>query len=87
MKQKPMTPYQRLLEAARKYARDVDFPKRARMWTYPKDKLNDRWTLGDLKERAAAAEQLGFDVRLKCTDEGLEVWYVQKRPERPGEFS
>lgn len=86
MKDKPITPYQRLLDAARKYAGNVDYPKRTLMWRYPKGRLGEGWTLTDLNERAQAAKQLGFDVVLKPTDEGLEVWYVQKRPDRPGEF-
>lgn len=86
MKTKPITPYQRLLTAARKFAGAVEYPKRALMWRYPKEKLTEAWKLADLNERAIAARQLGFDVVLKPTDEGLEVWYVEKRPVRPGEF-
>lgn len=86
MKEKPITPYQRLLAHAQKFARAVEFPKRRHMWTYPADKLDTGWALNKLHERAVAAEQLGFVIELKPTDKGLEVWYVAKRPERPVEF-
>lgn len=53
------------------------------MWVYPKDKLNLNWKLTDLYEQVAAAEQLGFDIVLIATNGGLEVWYEEKRPQRP----
>lgn len=86
MKEKPVTPYQRLLEAMRKFAGEVEYPKRQRMWVYAKNDLGKGWDLTKLNERALAAQQLGFDILLKPTDEGLEIWYVQKRPERPWEL-
>lgn len=53
------------------------------MWCYPKARLNDNWNLRDLWERVAAAEQLGYDVQLSATEEGLTVKYVKKIPQRP----
>lgn len=53
------------------------------MWMYPKDKLNEGWSLHDLYERTKAAEQLGYDVQLVATDQGLSVCYKKKIPNIP----
>lgn len=53
------------------------------MWTYTKGKLSDSWRLDDLYQRVAAAEQIGYEVVLRATDQGLEVKYVKKLPIRP----
>jgi hypothetical protein len=51
------------------------------MWFYPKGKLSEGgWKLDDLAERVQAADQLGYDVKLRMADDGLRVEYV-KRPE------
>ena len=80
------TPYQRLIESARKYASAVMYPTRKSMWIYPKARLGEGWKLSDLHERVAAAEQLGYEVRLRCTGEGLLVEYIEKRPDAPNEW-
>jgi hypothetical protein len=80
---KPINPYQRLQDEMRKYASAVEFPTRKLMWMYPKAKVGEAWHLAALAERVAAADQLGFRVELKNTDEGLQVWYVKRPPERP----
>jgi hypothetical protein len=81
-KEKPITPYQRLMTKARGFSAQVLYPEKKTMWHYPKAKLSIGWSLADLWERTAAAEQVGYDVRLKATDAGLVVEYV-KRPEVP----
>ena len=81
MKKKPITPYQRLMTDFMDFQRKVRFPSIVAMWNYPKAKLCENWNLSDLYERVAAAKQLGYDVQLYATDAGLEVKYVQKRPE------
>lgn len=81
MKTKPITPYQRLLEDFNTFMRKVRFPRIVAMWTYPKARLGEVWGLNDLYQRVEAAKQLGYDVQLYATAEGLEVKYVQKRPE------
>lgn len=75
------TPYQRLAEDFEEYRRKVKFPRTVGMWNYPKARLNENWTLGDLYERVKAADQLGYDVSLFAADEGLVVRYVAKRPQ------
>ena len=48
------------------------------MWTYPANRLGGAWELTDLKERVEAAKQLGYEVTIDSTPEGLEIWYVEK---------
>lgn len=74
------TPYQRLAEDFAAYKTKVVYPRRVGMWSYPKARLSEGWSLLDLYERAKAAEQLGYDVILLPKDDGLHVQYVQKRP-------
>jgi hypothetical protein len=74
------TPYQRLLEAVRKFHSGVFHPHTKQMWSYPKDKLKDSWSIADLYERVAAAGTLGYDVILQAKEDGLYVMY-RKRPD------
>lgn len=87
MKTKPVTPYQRLLEEAQQFASDVENPHTRLMWVYPKDKLSTGWNLADLAERVAAANQLGYDVKLVNHEGALQVFYVKKMPSRPWSFN
>jgi hypothetical protein len=64
MTDKRVTPYQRLLAAARSYVSRVEHPTRKALWTCPKDKLAESWRLDNLFERVAAADLLGYDTRL-----------------------
>lgn len=50
------------------------------MWTYPKDKLDSSWKLQDLYDKTQTADLLGWDVRIKATDQGLFVEYVKRIP-------
>lgn len=85
MKEKPITPYQRLLEEARKFVWDVTYRNKRVMFIYPKDKVDGRATyrLDDLAERVAAADQLGYDVQLVNNDDGLNVMYIKRIPPAP----
>lgn len=80
-KQKPITPYARLLTAFRKFFDEVRYPRTRLMWKYPKDRLAEGWNLEHLSQRVAAAEQLGFEVVMKNTNGDLEVLYRTKRPD------
>ena len=82
----PVTPYQRLLDAAQKYAYLVEYPQTWFMWAYKKADMGAAFKLSDLAERVAAAEQLGYDVKLVNKDGDLQVFYVKKMPSRPWEF-
>jgi hypothetical protein len=86
MNRKPVTPYQRLLDAAQTYAAHVEYPSTGLMWVYEKAVMGGAFKLSDLAERVAAAEQLGYDVKLVNRDGDLQVFYVKKMPSRPWEF-
>ena len=79
MKTKPINPYSTLLNRVQKFRSQVIAPVTKSMWQYPKNRLDEGWLLKDLWERTAAANQLGYDVKLVASDAGLEVKYV-KRP-------
>jgi len=77
---KRFNPYTALLDRAQKFRSQVINPVKRIMWNYPKNELNKTgWRLNDLYERVAAADQLGWDVKLVAAERGLEVHYV-KRP-------
>lgn len=78
---KRVTPYERLLDDVKEFARSVVFATKRTMFLYPKATLKESaWNLEDLYERTKAADQLGYDVRLVAGDDGLKVQYV-KRPD------
>ena len=56
------------------------------MWRYPKDNLGGNWSLRDLNERVIAAKQLGYEVFLTSTDDGLLVQYKKEIKEIPYEW-
>lgn len=80
---KRQNPYQRLRDQFRDWMNECLMRRRVSMWLYAKDKLHHNWTLTDLWERVAAAEQLGYDVQLSAKTDGLHVEYVKKLPGRP----
>lgn len=86
-KTKRISPYVRLMGAFREYVTAVELRHQRSMWVYPKEKLDDGWRLTGLNERVAAASQLGYDVILRSTDEGLQVLYIKQIPQRPYEVN
>ena len=86
MREKPITPYARLLADVGKFASSVKNPKKRLMWRYGKQDLGKNWTLTDLYERVKAADQLGYDVVLIAEDAGLVVQYA-KRPDIPWQWT
>lgn len=57
------------------------------MFWYPKEKLNNNWTLDDLYQRTMAAQTLGWDVVLFADEKGLHVRYATQLPTvRPSSF-
>lgn len=75
-------PYTDLKDRCAKWAITVVSPHTRGMWRYPREKLATGFRLDDLYERIRAADQLGYDVRLRAEDDGLHVEYV-KRPGMP----
>lgn len=89
MKAKPITPYQRLRDAARKVGSQILHPKKTFLFRYPKDEVKKAtgYRLDDLAERVQAAKQLGFEVHLSWDDEqGLVAHYVKKVDVEPIAF-
>jgi hypothetical protein len=84
---KRVSPYTTLKKEAEDWARKVAHPHRKVMWTYPKEKLKEGWNVSDLAERVAAADQLGYDVKLENRTEGLTVIYVKRPPDVPYLFA
>ena len=83
-KPKPITPYERLRREAAQWAFSVANPIRRRMFTFSKDKLGLGWSLFDVKERVAAADQLGWNVEIVVDANGDLVFrYVQRPPDAP----
>jgi hypothetical protein len=81
-----VNPYSRLLAEIKKWAFEARHRHTVTMWYYPKDKLETGWTLKDLYERTAAAEQVGYDVVLRAAPTGLTVHYVKQLPPTPYEW-
>lgn len=75
-----MNPYSRLLERVKDWCGRATYRREIAMWSYPKISLNSGWDLTDLCERTKAADQLGYDVILKATDGGLEIYYKERMP-------
>ena len=80
-----VNPYQRLLDKIVSFCDSLKYRHSKIMFIYPKDQLNINWSIPQLYERVATADQLGYDVKLKATTEGLEFWY-EKRVEIPIEW-
>ena len=80
-----INPYQRLLDKVVSFCDSLKNRHLRIMFIYPKEELNTNWGMLQLYERVVAADQLGYDVKLKATTEGLEVWY-EKRVEIPIEW-
>ena len=76
-------PYNRLKEEFRSWVFKATHRQTKTMWVYPKKDLSHGWRLDTLHERVSAADQLGYDVELKATQDGLVVQYVKKIPEKP----
>lgn len=76
-------PYQRLLEEIRDWCRLVTYRHEVTMFVYPKYKLNEGWSMKEVWDRTAAAEQLGYDVQIIADNDGLTIKYKKKLPKVP----
>ena len=79
---KRLNPYQRLLEEIQEFCNSLKWRHKVAMHYYPKDRLSETWSVNDLYERTAAAQQIGYEVILEAKDTGLHVFYrkVVKTP-------
>jgi len=80
-----INPYQRLLDKIVSFCDSLKYRHTKIMFTYLKNELNTHWSMPQLYEKVATADQLDYDVKLKATAEGLEIWY-EKRVEIPIEW-
>ena len=71
-------PYQMLLDKISDFCQNIKYRHQKLMFIYPIDKLANTWTMNQLYERVVAADQLGYDVVLKSTNNGLEVHYIKQ---------
>jgi len=82
-----MNPYTRLLEKCSVWSVKVRCPKTRRMFTFANvEHGSGRYSLNDVFQRTAAADQLGFDVRLRVSGKDLVAEYVERPPEPPREI-
>ena len=81
-----INPYQRLLDKIVSFCDSLKYRHSKIMFTYPKNELVDtHWSMTQLYERVATANQLDYDVEIKPTSDGLEMWY-KKRIDIPIEW-
>ena len=80
-----INPYQRLLDKIVSFCGSLKNRHSKIMFTYPKDQLNTNWSMPQLYTKVETADQLNYDVKLKATAEGLEIWY-EKRVDIPIEW-
>ncbi len=80
-----VNPYTTLKEDFREFIDKCLCRHRVSMFRYAKATVLDgcTWKLNDLAERVQAAQQLGYTVEVKWTDDGLVVEYVKKLPDAP----
>lgn len=77
MRSKPVTPYARLVGMIRAQWSAMMRQRRTPCMTFDaKDGVGYR--LDQLKQRVEAAQQLGHDVMVRSTAQGLEFSYVQR---------
>lgn len=79
---KQLNPYLRLLSEIRKFCHDLKFRETREMFNVP-TKDGKTYSLEDVKQRTAAAEQLGYEVILEAKEAGLIIKYRKKLPEIP----
>ncbi len=80
---KRVMPYERLKRDLSDAWDKVQYRHTIPMHYYPKAKEGGQWSLIDLAHKVDAAEQLGYDVTLSNSVDGLHVKYVKKIPSRP----
>ena len=81
-----MNPYTRLQKVASEFATKVFTRRQVGMFTIPKEKLNDTYSMRETYERTHAAQQLGYIVELVADGQGLRIVYVERLPQRPWQF-
>jgi hypothetical protein len=78
-------PYNRLKAKFLEYVDAVEYRHREDMFKVSKGQLSGPHTMADIFERTMAAQQIGYDVVLRASGEGLLFQYIKKIPDRPWE--
>ncbi len=82
-----MNPYTRLIERCSVWSVKVRCPKIRAMFTFTNAEHGPgNYSLYEVFQRTAAADQLGFDVRLRVRGKDLITEYVERAPEPPREI-
>jgi hypothetical protein len=76
-------PYNRIKREATDWILAVRNPQKITMFLYPSKRLAEGWSLEIVAQRTQAASQLGYDVQLRVTDDGLLMEYVKRQPSPP----
>ena len=80
-------PYTRLRDEYRKWASSIIAPQVFGMFKLEGARTPGKaWRIHDLCERVAAADQIGFHVRLRVDGDDLLVEYVKRAPPPPWEI-
>ena len=73
-------PYQMLLEEFRDWVVRVVHARRRQALWYTMATVNQNADFSRIWERTIAAQQIGYEVVVKASDDGLRFEYVEKRP-------
>lgn len=82
---KPKNPYALLKLSAQEFVRKCLTRRTVTCMLFKKENVESGagYDMRDLSQRVQAAQQLGWDVRVRWTDAGLQVEYVEKMPGAP----
>ena len=73
---KRLNPYQRLFNEIKEFVSKIKYPHTRTMFFFPANKLNDTaFYLWDVKQRVIAAKELGYEVIIENSDNGLSFKY------------
>ncbi len=78
-------PYCRLKRICQKWAGEVEYRQKKLMFSWTLKK-GASYNIDDFHQRIIAAGQLGYEVVVKATDNGIDVHYKKEIPERPYEL-
>lgn len=84
---KRVNPYTRLQTECREWAFSVTHPRRKTLFRYDDVTSGASWALESLRQRVLAADQLGFDVRLRVENKSLIAEYTKRPDDVPWEIS
>lgn len=79
-------PYTRLKRICAKWAIDVLYPKRIEMYVLGGTSNGGSYSMGEIHQRVAAAEQLKHRVEIKTRGKDLVIQYVEIPPQAPWEL-